>query len=309
MGSIPPHVRVYDFQSKKTFFAFFQLWRVIDKTKPDIVFAMGGNFSLAILLLKLFGMIRSRTIVREQTVRSIRVKGESFYWISYALYQLLFRRADLVICQSKKMLDDLRDSFSVPPARLVHIYNPLDMETVQQKAKGENNPYLGIEGVHICSAGRLSPPKRFDRVIRAFKDLKLSGPSHLWIVGEGPLMGELKKLRDGLNLEDRVHFTGFQENPYKWFYHADLFVMASDYDGLPNVLLEALACGCPVLAVDCPGGTREIMELTGNADYLMAELEIRGEHLTRKKGVPAGLIENFNVRKIVKKYRDLLLEE
>jgi glycosyltransferase involved in cell wall biosynthesis len=163
------------------------------------------------------------------------------------------------------------------------------------------------------AVGRLTYPKNFAGLIEAFAGFRRdAGCGRLWILGEGPMEAELQQQCRELHLEELVAFTGFQHDLYPWLSHADLFVSSSVYEGLPNVLLEALACGCPVLAADCPGGTREIMELTGNNDKL---IPLESFHippdLVGKPNNPDTIMlleRHFGLETIIKQYERLLLD-
>jgi glycosyltransferase involved in cell wall biosynthesis len=155
--------------------------------------------------------------------------------------------------------------------------------------------------------------KNFDKIIKAFEVFSSQViTAQLWLIGSGALIENLMNMSRKMGIGDRVHFLGFQKNPYVWLKHADLFVMCSEYEGLPNVLLEALACGCPVIAADCPGGTREIMELTGNLDRLvpLGKLVISQEMFERKTYEPIrkSLEDNFGLDSVMTDYEKVLLK-
>ena len=116
-----------------------------------------------------------------------------------------------------------------------------------------------------------------------------------------------KSLRDSLGLSKCVHFPGFQKNIYTWLKNADLFVLPSRYEGLPNVLLEAMACGCPVASIDHPGGTREIMELTNQPGRLSPAIDWKPEWFNRYSADVANKIRrHFDVSIMVDQYASIL---
>jgi glycosyltransferase involved in cell wall biosynthesis len=142
--------------------------------------------------------------------------------------------------------------------KLVRIYNPVDVETVRGLAESTKMPYRG-PGPHVMAMGRLQHEKAYDVLLRAFASVLNALPqAKLTILGEGPLEALLKKQALELGIDQAVAFPGFQKNPWPYMKHADLFVLASRFEGMPNALLEALALGTPVVATDCPGGVREI---------------------------------------------------
>jgi glycosyltransferase involved in cell wall biosynthesis len=112
----------------------------------------------------------------------------------------------------------------------------------------------------VISAGRLAPEKGFPDLIRAIRIVGESRPVRLLILGEGPLAAELEALIDAQGLRDAIKLIGFRSNPHQYFRHANVFVLSSYVEGLPNVLVEAMECGCTPVATDCPTGPREVLQ-------------------------------------------------
>ena len=112
----------------------------------------------------------------------------------------------------------------------------------------------------MIAAGRLVAKKGFDVLLDAFREVRRRCDAGLVILGEGPLRSALEAKASALGLADAVALPGFQKNPSAWFARADLFVLSSFAEGMPNAMLQAMASGCPVVATDCPSGPREILE-------------------------------------------------
>jgi glycosyltransferase involved in cell wall biosynthesis len=124
-----------------------------------------------------------------------------------------------------------------------------------------DHPFFDEKNQVIIGVGRLTRAKRFDRLIRVFKSVHEALPqARLIIVGDAEKRQELQALIDDLKLNDHVQIVGFKKNPYAWISKADVFVLSSDYEGFPNSVLESMACGTPVVSVDCPFGPSEIIE-------------------------------------------------
>ena len=111
----------------------------------------------------------------------------------------------------------------------------------------------------ILAAGRLHVSKDFPTLLRAFSLVRKEIPSRLVILGEGEKRKELEDLAQELGIRKDHDLPGFVENPYKYMKHATVFVLSSQWEGFGNVLVEAMACGCPVISTDCPSGPREIL--------------------------------------------------
>jgi glycosyltransferase involved in cell wall biosynthesis len=185
------------------------------------------------------------------------------------------------------------------------------MEAIQIQADQGENPFrLHGQGPHLVAVGRLSFQKGFDRLIKDFPFLLAKKQNaRLWILGKGEREKDLRELINQLGLEEKVFLAGFQQNPFQWLKHADLFVLSSRFEGLPNTLLEALSCGCPVVALHHPGGTEEILKKLGLIDRYVPSLEVWPASWWER---PMGswndlLINNFSMLKIVEEYEDLLI--
>jgi len=126
----------------------------------------------------------------------------------------------------------------------------------------------------IVSAGRFVPLKNFSLLIEAFSLLRARRPVRLIILGDGPLREEYLSKAKQLGIERDVALPGFMQNPYPYYAHAALFALSSDSEALPTALIEALACGTPVISTDCPNGPREILE-NGRYGHLVARGDAR----------------------------------
>jgi len=161
----------------------------------------------------------------------------------------------------------------------------------------------------VVAIGRLGSEKGFDRLIRAFSFLLAKKPNaRLWILGKGELENNLKELINSLGLIEKVFLIGFQKNPFLWLRHADLFVLSSRFEGLPNALLEALACGCSVVALRHPGGTQEVLEECGLLERFVPSLEAWPEVWWERPQPEVSFLLNhkFNIIRITGEYEDLL---
>ncbi len=172
----------------------------------------------------------------------------------------------------------------------------------------------------ILAMGRFTAQKGFDLLIKAFAKLKNQYPNWtLIIVGDGELRPELEALRDKLKLTEKVEFPGAVKSPQALFNSADLFVLSSRFEGFPNALCEAMACGLPVIATDCPSGPREIIRdgidgilvqrenvaaLSAAMAALMADEQKRHDLSIRATEV----VERFNIEKIMLLWEELLTE-
>ena len=189
-------------------------------------------------------------------------------------------------CVSQALADYSIKSLKVPAHKTFVVYNSFDLDKVQ-KLSNENLP-VNVEKwfqfpIILC-VGRLVEQKRFDLAIKALviAQKSLVTKAHLVIVGEGHLYEDLQNLIYELNVQEFVHLIGLYRNPFPFFKKAKLFLLSSDYEGFGRVLVEAMICGCPVIAHDCPVGPREVLEngksgilVPSNQPEVMAKAIIR----------------------------------
>jgi len=236
---------------------------MIREADPDVVvsFCKGPNV-LTWLALRGMGDSHPRWIAREgnNIVRSADEDGrdKARRGLEHALVRQTYRAADCVVANSRRLAESLGQAFGLAREKLRVVRNPVDIDTIRGRA-GEL-PEDAPPGPLIVSVGRLTPQKGHDLLLRAFAGSRFRGTHRLAIVGEGSGLGALEALARELGIAERVHFLGFRTNPWALVARAELFVLASRWEGFPNALLEAMACGAPVLAADCCFGPGEMIE-------------------------------------------------
>lgn len=197
---------------------------------------------------------KHRAIISERHYTSLAYQGKSLNSLANKfLTKWLYKKANLIICVSNLIKQDLEINFGIKSPKIT-IYNPYDIEKISEFA---------TQNVDICEKsiiciGRLIKIKNHQMLIRAFSQID-DKEYKLYILGEGNLLKELKNLVKELNLDDRVVFLGFDNNPYKYLSKAKIFVLSSNSEGFPNVLIEAMICGLPIISTDCKSGPREIL--------------------------------------------------
>ena len=248
------------------FAAMGNLARAYRERRPRVALSAGNHFHITASAAYLFaGSTNSvRLLFRASNPpfpgRNIRI-GVFLAW----LYRLRFRGARRIISVSEELNEMLVNSIRLDPSSVVTIANSIDLGAAAERAAEElEHPWFTTgEPPVILGIGRLAPQKNFSLLIKAFAQVRQIRPSRLVIIGDGA--GEellkLQALAVSLGLTPaEIWFAGRQSNPLKFLAHAGLFVLSSNWEGMSNVLLEAMACGCPVVATDCPTGVRELLE-------------------------------------------------
>ncbi len=176
------------------------------------------------------------------------------------LIRALYRKADSVVALSEGVRKDMIETFGLSGQGIKVIYNSIDLDEIDSLADEPVGELPGgWTGPLILSAGRLVPQKNQELLIRAFRTVRDGIDARLAILGTGPLEERLRRLSAELGLAEDVWFLGWKKNPFKYMRRASLFVLSSNYEGLGNVIIEALACRCPVVSTACPYGPDEIL--------------------------------------------------
>lgn len=163
-----------------------------------------------------------------------------------------------LITLSDGIKDDLLNTINIKPKSIQTINNSINFEFINSQANMEiNDNIIDQIGDYIIHVGRFSDAKRHDILLKSFAESNLN--THLILVGDGPNKIKIKKLIDELNIKDKVIMLGFKNNPYPYIKNAKLLVLSSDFEGMPNVILEALALKTPVVSTNCKSGPSEIL--------------------------------------------------
>lgn len=245
---IPLHPLATSLRPASLFLAW-KLFRLLKAHRPDKVFSVLWSVNVVALAAALAAGIPA--VANEATTPSESVKRYSFPGLRKRLITLLYRKAAAIIAVSDHAKADLVRNFGIPADSVVSIRSGVPLAEIE-KASLEYKP--GPEG-YIFSCGGLNWWKNYGLLIDAVKG---AAGARLVILGKGPLREDLaaRARAAGVDLE----LPGHNDNPYPYFKHASMFVLTSLYEGLPNSVLEAMACGTPVIAVDCPGGIREAVK-------------------------------------------------
>lgn len=318
-ADVPEDVAFIDLGCTRVRYALPKIMRLIWQRRPDVVFSTLGHLNLALAMLRPLLPNGVRYIGREACVVSEVLSEYTHPRLWGWAYRRFYPRFDVVVCQSLDMREDLIGHFAFPPGKAVMIHNPVDIERIRRLAAevistDDEIPALDSEsGPHLVAAGRLSRQKGFDLLIEALALCDDRGP-RLTLLGEGPLRPALEELARQRGVADRVRFVGFQKNPYPFFARADAFVLSSRFEGFPNVVLEALACGTPVIATPAPGGVTEIAKLTGGV-LLASAVDAEALSVAIKRFIAGETrigritLTAFHVDKIVEQYENLLIDD
>lgn len=246
--------------------SFFTISRYLIQGKPEKILVFNHQLALLLVVLRAIMPRRFTIIARNINTLSRKKDAEKSYWHKYFVHwltKLLYGKVDQIIAQSKGMAEDLVSFYRVDRKKVLVIHNPISsrIESFALPANIEKKEYL------LC-VGRLESQKAFQYAISAFAAIAGCYPNlRLKFVGKGSLEEQLKKQCLDLGLADRVDFEGYKNDVIPYILYAKVMLLTSIYEGFPNVLVEAISLGTPVVAFNCPSGPDEIV-VEGENGYL-----------------------------------------
>jgi len=257
----------------------FLLARYLRRIGPVSMLAALPGANVTAVIAKVISRVQTRVVISERNVLSpaIRNRKSLLYRSLRLVMPLAYRHADGIIAVSAGVAVDLSKTMKLSKSSIDVVRNPVVSSSLLARSREENHHSLLQKGEPpvVLGVGRLVSQKQFTDLISAFALLCETLDSRLIILGEGPLRSNLERQVRRLGLEAKVSLPGFVDNPYSFMSRAALFVLSSEYEGLPNALIQAMACGAPIVSTDCPSGPSEILE-DGKWGRLVPVGDIRG---------------------------------
>ncbi len=276
-------------------------------------------FMTALLSPNVAGLLAARlsglnlpvvSLVRNQTTPELQTMPSWRSSLIRPMLRVAYRRADAIGCVATPVSEDLVQLFDLNRSKVHETFNPIilpDPESLNTRPD-----YFPETGPVILAIGRLVPQKDYQTVLKAFAKYRASAEGHLVVLGDGPLQEDMKALAAELGVSEHVTWAGFQPAPHAALAHADLFILLSLFEGFPNVIGEALACGNRIVATDAPGGTADILEngtyghlvpVGGHEEAAAAMAQALSEPLQRERQINRA--KEFSIEAIAERYVDL----
>ena len=317
LEDLRPEINIVDLQVKRMRGTLPPLIRYLRQTKPDAMLTCMWPLTFLSVIARKLASASTRLVVAEHITWSfsqVEYPPLQRFFIKKTMH-FFFPNTDAIVAVSNGAADDLAHFAGLPRNSIITVYNPVIDTTI----RSANEPSVSelvkwtLAPHRILSVGTLKKQKNHKLLIHAFSILLTNINAHLLILGEGVLRKELELLIDELDIKSNISMPGFVKNTQPYYQHADLFALSSDWEGLPTVLIEAIATGTPVVSTDCPSGAREILNdgqfghlvPVGDAIALAAAMK---ESLTTSHD-PIALktrAQIFGINKAFKEYEKLL---
>tara|TARA_B100001250_G_scaffold90877_1_gene75538 strand:+ start:8102 stop:9208 length:1107 start_codon:yes stop_codon:yes gene_type:complete len=304
--------KIINFNKNRVSYMFFKIARYLHEKKPDIVFSAGDHLNAIVLLAAILTNSKSKISCSSRVTpfdtysNNLLSKG----WLLKIIMKMVIYRADVLTCVSKDMINQYKALFK--NTRHIPIYNIVKDQYSEglmlEHLSKEEEVYFNKKKI-VITAGMLEPWKRQEDIIYAFNLLKEKNDLNLLILGEGSQKNKLNDIIKRLNLKNSVFCLGNVKNPLKYFAKSNVFVLSSRVEGLPNVLVEAMMCGCTPVSTNCPTGPREVLQ-DGKYGYLVdvGNIEQISKSIHKALNYPISkenlkdAIQEFREEKVIEKH-------
>ena len=296
----------------------FALARYLWRERPDVLLSAANHVHLTAVIAARLSRAPVRVVLRVSNHLTGSHLGDSKrprpHRLKFA--RRVYGRADAAIAVSQGIADDLVEHTALSRERVCAVTNPTYTPEIESAAAAPlDHAWLSAGAPPLLlGAGRLAPAKDFATLLRAFARVRARRPVRLVILGEGSQRRALEQQLSELRIGADVELHGFVDNPFAWMSRASLFVLSSAWEGSPGVLVEAMACGCPVVSTDCPSGPDEILDdgrygrlVPVGDDAALADAIAATLDATIDREALRARAREFDVDRAVERYLDVLL--
>lgn len=266
-SEIPDDVRVIEVKHGRKpgigiFASVLPLTRYLKRNEPDTLLAAKPNPNQVALISRRLAATSTRTVpsLHGMTSDQIAYYDEVTHTAKTELSKYVYPWADTIVAVSKGVMTDASETLGVPEEKFSVVYNPVvTPELFRKSERPVDHPWFDDDVPIVLSAGRFHPHKNYSLLIEAFSIVREEMGARLVILGDGQTRPELEALVDELEIGSDVSLPGSTENPYPYMRRASVLAVSSVSEALPSTLIEAMACGCPVVSTNCSSGPREIL--------------------------------------------------
>lgn len=311
---VAPDIPVVSLKSRRVSQGVFAFIRAVHKDSPDLILSTMAHLNMFVLLARIF-FPKIPVVAREAVTPSYFSDNLLKRVLLTLSYYILYPFADRIISPTRLVFDQMPKFLKLWPKKLHVIYNPVNTDFITTRINKDFRQNLArVDQKLFVGAGRLVSQKGFDLLIDALRDWKHRDNWRLVILGEGADYQELKQMIKDSDLH-QITLVGFESVPWNYFSAADAFLLPSRHEGLPNVALEALALGTPVIALESAGGIAEIAAQATPGSVLIAK-DMKQFQALMAAVMPMDatisrknlLFSSFSLDAVVASYQDIFAE-
>ncbi len=274
LDDVPDSVNIVDLNTKRFLAALPSLARYLQREQPDAMLSTIDTANITAILAKRASRVSTRIVIRISNMLSTKeANGELKHRLVHRTAKYVYPYADEIVVVSDGVGEDILKMTDASPEQITTIYNPsVTEELLNKRDEPVDHPWFSEDQdiPVILGVGELTEQKDFETLIRSFNRIIEQQKARLVILGEGPKRKDLETLIEELGLAEFISMPGFVDNPYAYMSKTEVFVLCSQWEGCPNVLIEAMACGAAVVSTDCPSGPKEILD--GGAHGLLVSV-------------------------------------
>ena len=312
LKDLEKEVSIINLNIDRTYKSIFPLRKIISSHKPDIFFSSLTHCNIMLIIANILSKFKTKIIVKECNNLKFQLNYGPFLNFLYICFiSFIYKFATKVISVSKSLEKQLKEMLFLNPKKIFTIYNSLDIKEIKTKSRENYKKIFENKNPTIISVGKLKKQKNFINLIKAIDTLnKNKNKINSLIIGSGKEKNKLEKLILKLKLSKQIKIIPETSNPFKYMFHSDLYVLSSNYEGNPNVILEALCLKMKIVSTNCDFGPSEILQ---NGKY--GKLVKVNDYIDLAKGIEFQLKNNksknypnfkkFSINYVAKKYKKL----
>lgn len=310
LSQIPPEVRIIDLKSQRNLGSLPGLVRYLRAEKPQVLLSALDLTNLIAVLATSIAKVKTKVILSIQSTVSRQHRSMIGKRLERILLSWIYPWADSIVAVSKGSAEDLAQYTGIDLGRICTIHNPVITPELEEKArKPVDHPWFRRDRIPVILAvGRLTKAKDYPTLFRALARVKQTHLVRLVVLGEGEERANLEHLADQLGITSDIDMPGFTTNPFAYMSKVKLYVLSSIWEGLPSAMIEAMACGCPIVSTDCQSGPDEILS-GGEYGYLVpvGDSEALADAIVKvlsgeTRYPPPGWLEQYELMPVLHQY-------
>ncbi|MHA1272224.1 MAG: glycosyltransferase [Promethearchaeota archaeon] len=299
-----------------------KIYKIVKEISPDLMISFMDHVNLIVILVKYLFRLKIPLIISVRGNPQLAYAKKKSYIKFLIRFFYNFKGVDTIVTVSKGIENILVKNYNINPKKLKTIYNGIDLVEINQKKKEKikilPELFKKDQSIKFISMGRLSKEKGQVYLLKAFNKIKNElSDAKLFMIGDGILKKELVNMINTNNLKNHVFLLGLRKNPYKYLHRASIFILSSLHEGFPMSILEAMACGLPIISTDCPTGPREILATgkygllvkVGDVEDLAKKMLFLGSNQTLCEyysNLSLKRVNHYNNEKIIKQWISLI---